>query len=198
MGWFSRKPANRLTKLTPLELRGRQARNQMQVDAIRDEMEQLERDYKSLVQACRLGETDVDIQIRATHAKQLSDRRKLRAVDLTAHLQASSQYSLLISYAERVGERAAIIEEELDSLLRLGPTAMRKVLDDRAKDVEKAKARTSNRAEVLSSRSSTVAPIELDNSEELRMIEDASLPPIPPTPSSTKATETRERVAELD
>ena len=197
MGWFSRKPAVGLTKLTPLELRSRQARNQLQLDAVRDEMEQLERDYKRLVQARRPGETDVDIQIRATQAKQLADRRKLRAVDLTAHLQASSQYSLLISYAERVGERAAILESELGSLMRLGPTAMRNVLDERAKDVEKAKARTTNRSEILGSRATTVAPIELDNSEELRLIEEAS-PPIPPTPSPSKNAEKRERVAELD
>lgn len=200
MGWFSRKAGPRLTKVSALELRGRQTRNQLQIDAVRDELVMLGQDYARLTQPRGPGETEMDIQIRANAAKQVADRRKLRAVDLTAQLQAASQISLLVAYAERVGEGSAILEQELESLLRLDPAQMRRALENRTLAVERATVNAARRSEILGAGTAMASVPDLDHSEEMRLIEDASpAEPAKTTPSiPTKTKEPRDRVADFE
>jgi hypothetical protein len=179
-------PSKKLDKLPLEKLADEEMRLGVRAEATNAQLKQLRSQYDALLSGRRPEETDNDVRLRASRARQLRPQIERLQQDFDALLAQQETVTALIE--QRRGTEAIRGAKRLDKVTgKMSDHELGKALESRQKEAEKARAQTEQRRARLSE-GIGASPGEL--SDEERMINSAPAPATKPestNPQSTKA-----------
>ncbi|MES2154608.1 MAG: hypothetical protein V4510_05675 [bacterium] len=181
-------PSKKLDKLSLDKLADEETRLGVRADGTNAQLKQLRAQYDALLSGRRPEETDNDVRLRASKARQLRPQIERLQQDFDALLAQQETVTALIE--QRRGTEAVRGAKRLDKVTgKMSDHELGKALEGRQKEVEKARAQTEQRRGRLSEGTGAGSG---ELSEEERMINSAPAPTKKAEePATNKSTKTK-------